>query len=59
MNQQTDDTRSEAGQSSECATDVSHSSGIQPSPPCPTPPITDWQSSIEVPYEHTESDDDK
>ena len=50
------DTHSEAGQSSECATDVSHSPGVQPSPQCPAPPPTAWQST-EVPDDQTENDD--
>ena len=57
LNQQAD-VHSEA---SECATDVSHSPGVQPSPQCPALPITAWQSSAEVPsdHDHTDNDDDK
>ena len=52
------DTHSEAGQSSEGATDVSHSPDVQPSPQCPAPPPTAWQST-EVPDDQTENDDNE
>jgi hypothetical protein len=55
VNQQAD--HSEAAQLGECAIDVSHSPGVQPSPQCPALPLTAWQSA-EVPDDQTENDID-